>query len=155
MRLGGGSSVLARARVLPGGAGRLVMTPSPWIAIACQERGIEVFMLGGKLSASGGVSVGSFALERAAEFAAAVAVLGACGLAVGFGLSSDDQDESDLKRVLHKAARRTLVLTDGSKIGQRSRHQTLSLNEIDLIITDAHPDETDALVTAGAEIHHA
>jgi len=153
--LDGGSTVLALARALPVEPGRLVMTPSPWIAIACQERGIEVFMLGGKLSASGGVSVGSFALDRAAEFAADVAVMGACGLDVGFGLSSDDQDESDLKRVLHRAARRTLVLRDGSKIGQRSRYQTLSLNEIDLIITDAHPDETDALVTAGAEIHHA
>lgn len=153
--LDGGSTVLALARVLPAVPGRLVMTPSPWVAIACQERGIEVFMLGGKLSASGGVSVGSFALERAAEISADVAVLGACGLDAEFGLSSDDQDEACLKRAMHRAARRTLVVTDGSKIGLRSRHHTLALEEIDVIVTDAGAGQCDALVAAGAEIEHA
>ena len=56
--------------------------------------------------------MGDEAGARIAELAADVAVLGACGLEAGYGLSSDDFEEAKLKRAMADAAARTVVLTD-------------------------------------------
>jgi DeoR/GlpR family transcriptional regulator of sugar metabolism len=153
--LDGGSTTLALACRLPSVPGRLVITPSPWIAVACQENGIEVFMLGGKLSASGGIGVGDITIQKIASVSADVAILGACGLDADFGLSSDEFDEARIKKAMQQSARRTLVLADSSKIGRRARHQTLSAAEIDLVITDATEEQTNPLRLAGVEVTHA
>lgn len=148
----GGSTTLALTTYLPPYPGRLVMTPSPWVAITCQDKGIEVFILGGKLNPQGGIAAGDSALSQMRAVAADIAILGACGIEAGFGLSSDDYAEALMKRAMHDAAGKTIVVTDASKIGQRARHQTLKLSEIDTIITDASPSQTDLLVNAGAQV---
>ncbi len=141
----GGRTVLAVVEALPAQDGRLVMTPSPWIAIACQNKGIAVFLLGGTLRSQGGIATGETALERVVDVAADVAVLGACGLEQEFGLSSDDHDESQMKRAMHQSANRTIVVTEKTKIGRRARHRTLALAEIDTIVSDAAPEAANAL----------
>lgn len=141
----GGRTVLAVVENLPAQEGRLVITPSPWVAIACQNRGIDVFLLGGALRAQGGIATGESALDRVAGVSADIAVLGACGLDRDFGLSSDDHDEAQMKHAMHKAASRTIIVTEGAKIGRRARHRTLPLAEIDAIVSDASIDATDAL----------
>lgn len=150
--LDGGATTLALACKLPAVAGRLVITPSPWIAIACQENGVDVFMLGGKLSASGGVGVGHHALGSVSNMSADIAILGACGLDSIFGLSSDDFDESELKASLHEAAQRTFIMTNEKKIGRKARHRTLSLECIDRIITDADSQKTKPFSNAGTHV---
>ncbi|TRD15570.1 DeoR/GlpR family DNA-binding transcription regulator [Palleronia caenipelagi] len=141
----GGRTVLAVVEHLSAQNGRLVITPSPWVAIACQNRDIDVFMLGGALRAQGGIATGENALDRVAGVSADIAVLGACGLDRDFGLSSDDYDEAQMKRAMHQAAGRTIIVTEGAKLGRRARHRTLPLAEIDVIVSDAPPDAAKAL----------
>lgn len=148
----GGTTTLALVTQLSPSPGRLVMTPSPWIAIACQDKGIEVFILGGTLSPQGGIATGHSALSQMQTVTADIAILGACGIESRFGLSSDDYAEAMMKRAMHDAASKTIVVTDASKIGQRARHQTLALSQIDTIITDAAPSQTDPLVNAGTQV---
>lgn len=132
----GGRTVLGVVESLPAREGRLVITPSPWVAIACQNSGIAVFLLGGKLHPQGGIATGELALDRIAGVSADIAILGACGIDEGFGLSSDDYDEALMKRAMHAAANRTIVVTEGSKVGRRARHHTLAISDIDTIVTD-------------------
>ena len=153
--LDGGATVLALAERLRPAPGRLVITPSPWVAIACQQNGIEVFMIGGNLSTSGGVNTGAIATSGLSELAADIAVLGACGLDPEFGLSSDEFSETGLKVAMHAASARTLVLTDRSKIGRRARHRTLHPDQIDMLVTDADSTETKGFLARGIEVHHA
>ena len=141
----GGRTALCVVENLPMQDGRLVITPSPWVAIACQSRGIAVFLLGGTLRPQGGIATGEIALDRVAGVSADIALLGACGIDEGFGLSSDDHDEAMMKRAMHAAANRTIVVTEGSKIGRRARHHTLALSEIDMIVTDTKDEMTWAL----------
>ncbi|WP_394178387.1 DeoR/GlpR family DNA-binding transcription regulator [Yoonia maritima] len=150
--LDGGSTTLSLIPMLPALPGRLVITPSPWIAIACQEHNIEVFLLGGKLSAQGGIAVGDVALGKVAKIAADIAVLGACGVDAEFGLSADDYDEAQMKQGMHDAAVRTFVVTSSEKIGRRARHHTLPIREIDVLITDADQGATTQLANAGTTI---
>ncbi|SDW79583.1 transcriptional regulator, DeoR family [Ruegeria halocynthiae] len=143
--LDGGSTVLGVVENLPAQDRRMVITPSPWVAIACQNNGIAVFLLGGTLRPQGGIATGENALDRVAGVSADIAVLGACGLDREFGLSSDDHDEAQMKRAMHDAAARTIVVTENTKIGRRARHHTLALAEIDAIVSDAAPDAASTL----------
>lgn len=153
--LDGGVTTLSLIAHLPLLEGRLVITPSPWIAIACEESGVDVFTIGGKLSSRGGIATGDVALGKVQDVAADIAILGACGVDAEFGLSSDDYDEAQMKKAMHAAAQRTFIVSGSAKIGRRARHHTLPLSQIDLVITDAVPSLTDPLVRAGTEILRA
>ena len=133
----GGTTILAVAETLSATEGRLVITPSPWVAVACQGKGIDVFLLGGTLRAQGGIATGAFDAGAQPDVAADIAVLGVCGLDADFGLSSDDHAESQMKRAMSQAAARTIVVTDAAKVGQRACHQTLAPDEIDLVVSNA------------------
>jgi DeoR/GlpR family transcriptional regulator of sugar metabolism len=152
--LDGGTTVLAVTRALAPAPGLLVITASPWTAVAAADRGIEVVTLGGQLSARGGIAIGADVTAALAGTAAEIALLGACGLDAEFGLSSDDVLESAVKRAMAQAARRVLVLTGAAKIGQRARHRTLAPGEIDGIVTDASPAAAMAFRDKGIEVRH-
>lgn len=150
--LDGGTTVLALARALRPAPGLVVMTPSPFVAAATHQSGIETITLPGRISAPGGIAVGAPCEAMLAEVAADVAVLGACGLDAAFGLSSDDLEESVAKRAMARAARLALVLTGGEKLGRRARHRTLAPSELDVLVTDASPETTAPFAAQGLEI---
>lgn len=153
--LDGGATVLALAERLQPKPGLLVMTPSPWVAVACQKNGVDVFMLGGQLSVRGGVNVGDPALLATSGLYADIAVLGACGLDAEFGLSVDDLQEAYLKHAMSRAAKSTLVLASRGKIGCRARHRAVALEEIDSLVTDAEPASVAAFGGSTMEVLHA
>jgi DeoR family fructose operon transcriptional repressor len=148
----GGQTMLRVIEQLPEQQGRLVITPSPWIAIACQEKGISTFLLGGMLRPLGGIATGDTSLTRVADVSADIALLGACGVDAEFGMSSDDHDEAMMKRAMHEAANRTIIVRDHTKIGRRARHHTLALSDIDTIITDVETEFTKSLKAFGTRV---
>lgn len=152
--LDGGSMVLALAQALRPSKGLLVITPSPWVAIACLENEIETLMLGGRMIASGGIAVGLDCEQQLSDIAAEIAILGACGIDPEFGLSSDDLSESGIKRLIARAAAQTVVLADASKIGTRARHRTLQPTSITSIITDAAASDCEAYEMQGIKVIH-
>lgn len=153
--LDGGSTVLGLARALRPSKDLLVITPSPWVAIACLEKEIETLMLGGRLNANGGIAVGIDCEQQLSSIAAEVAILGACAIDPEFGLSSDDLHESGIKRLMARAASQTVVLADDAKIGVRARHRTLPTAEITSIITDAGANDCEAFRVQGIDVIHA
>ncbi len=153
--LDGGTTVLALAHLIEPSRDRVVVTPSPWIAVACATNGVEVVMLGGRLTLRGGINAGPDTEAQLAGVSADVAVLGACGLDPEFGLSSDDLIEVGVKRAMAGAARRTLVLADRGKLGRRARHRTLEPGGIGRLVTDAGADAAAPLAACGIEVIHA
>ena len=77
--------------------------------------------------------------------------LGANGISPARGLTTPDPAEAAVKRLMIGCARRGIVLSDHSKIGQVSTHKYGDLAEVDLLITDTGITGTDekALRTAG------
>lgn len=153
--LDGGSTVLALAERLTPVPGRLVITPSPWVAVACQQNGVEVFMIGGVLSPSGGINTGEDALLRLAGTRADVAVLGACGLDPDFGLSADEPAEARLKQAMADMAGQCVILADQGKMGLNSRFRALPPERIDLVITDRAGPQDAGFTRSGVEVAYA
>jgi DeoR family fructose operon transcriptional repressor len=62
---------------------------------------------------------------------------------VGDGLRTPDESEATVKRLMLKAARRRVLLTDHSKFGRSSLFKYGDLTEIDLLITDTGMPDAD------------
>ncbi|WP_375261837.1 DeoR/GlpR family DNA-binding transcription regulator [Palleronia sp.] len=155
LMLDGGTTVLRLARVLPPLPRGLIVTPSPAVAITTMGAGTPTYLVGGRLSPFGGIAVGRTAEQAVEAVAADLALLGACGLDAGFGLSADDADEAAVKAAMIGASARTVVLTGAAKIGRRARHRVVACEALDLLVTDASAGQTAAIEESGLEVRHA
>ncbi|WP_068118176.1 DeoR/GlpR family DNA-binding transcription regulator [Tropicimonas marinistellae] len=155
LMLDGGTTVAKLAATLPPLPRSLVVTPAPVVATATLAAGIETLLIGGRLSAFGGIAVGQGTCEAISNVSVDVCFLGACGLDAAFGLSADDLDEAAVRRAMHGASRKTAVLTGEPKLGRRARHRVLPCDALDVLVTDAGGAKTAPLAETGLEIRHA
>ncbi|SFH39548.1 transcriptional regulator, DeoR family [Palleronia marisminoris] len=155
LMLDGGTTVLRLARALPALPRGLVVTPAPAVAMATLAAGTPTHLIGGRLSPFGGVAVGRSAEQAVGAVAADLALMGACGIEAGFGLSADDADEAALKAAMVAASAMSAVLTGAAKVGRRARHRVAECAALDLLVTDATPEQTAEMEETGLEIRHA
>ncbi|SFD06633.1 DeoR/GlpR family DNA-binding transcription regulator [Tropicimonas isoalkanivorans] len=153
--LDGGTTIARLAAKLPPLPHALIITPAPAVAVATLAAGIETVLIGGQMSALGGMAVGQRACEAVSATAADLCLLGACGLEPTFGLSADRLDEAAVKAAMGAASSRTAVLTDRSKLGRRARHRVVPCAKLDVLVTDASSEETAAFHEVGLEIRCA
>ena len=64
--------------------------------------------------------------------------LGANGLDTDYDLTSPDYTDAETKRVLIRQARRTVVATDSTKLGQSYFERIARLEELTRVVTDNH-----------------
>ena len=155
--LDGGTALHAVASRLDTSYQGLIITPAPAIALAAQDRGVAVYLIGGTLSASGGIATGSAAESAAKQCSADLCVLGACGLHPSFGLGADDLGEAGIKRAMALASNAVIIVTDSAKLTRRARHRVLEIDEIDQVVTDSHANAESiaAIREASVLVHHA
>ncbi|MBV7409826.1 DeoR/GlpR family DNA-binding transcription regulator [Maritimibacter sp. DP1N21-5] len=151
----GGTSVLALARALPPLPGALVVTPAPAVALACLTTGIDVHLIGGRLSGAGAISVGHRTVADISDVSADIAFLGVCALDTTFGLGADDADEADVKRALVAVSHRRVMIAGPDKLGRRARHRVAPCDAVHTLVTTATADVTDPFAVAGMEVIHA
>jgi DeoR/GlpR family transcriptional regulator of sugar metabolism len=150
----GGTTMLALAQAMVSGPRLLVVTPSPAVALCCLDKGIATQLVGGRLSAAGGIAVGAAAERAIAATAVDLCFLGVCGLDAAFGLSADDPDEAGVKAAMAAVAARTVAVAGADKIGRRARHRAIATEALDSLFTDAPAAATDAIAAAGVRVHH-
>jgi DeoR family fructose operon transcriptional repressor len=97
---------------------------------------VTVFTLGGRVRNVTLAEVDSWAARTLGEINVDVAFLGANGISLDRGLTTPDPAEAAVKRLMLGCARRRILLSDHSKIGQVSTHRYGDLTDIDLLITD-------------------
>ncbi|OIH98002.1 DeoR family transcriptional regulator [Curtobacterium sp. MCBA15_001] len=85
--------------------------------------------------------------------AADVVFLGGTGLDVEHGLTNVNLPETQAKRMLAAAARRTVVVVDGSKAGRAHVGVVRGLADIDVVVTaEAPPELVEQVRAAGVEV---
>lgn len=152
--LDAGTSTLALAAALPTDQELVVVTNSPAIASALQDKTATVYLLGGQLRGRTGAAVGVWAQQALADVRVDVAFMGANGFTVGWGFSTPDQAEADTKQAMVRAAKRVVVLADSSKAGRTHFHRFATIDDVDLLITDTALDAETAeeLEQTGLEV---
>lgn len=150
----GGTAALELAQMLPRQFTGLIITPSPLIAAMTMEKGIETYLIGGKISPSGGISTGTGTVDALRNCHADLCILGTCGLDPEFGLSALNLDESAVKKAMANNSERVVVLASEDKLNRRSRHRVIETEKIAILITNANSQITIKFQHTDLHIHH-
>jgi DeoR family fructose operon transcriptional repressor len=153
--LDAGTTTGRLAEILPTERELTVVTNSVPIVMTLTGRpNLTVLLLGGRVRRTTLAAVDSWALTALADTYVDVAFVGTNGVSVDRGLTTPDPAEAAVKRAMIAASRRTVVLTDHSKIGTDRLARFGDLDDIDVLITDsgADPLVADELAAAGPRV---
>jgi len=156
--LDSGSTTQAIAELLPPDVDLTVLTNSfTAAAVLASHPGVRLYLIGGRVRGRTGAAVGDWATAALEGVYVDVAFLGTNGLSLTHGLTTPDQAEAAVKHAMAVAARRAVVVTDSTKVGQTHLHRFAALADLDLVITDAGLDEETAaeIEQAGPEVYRA
>lgn len=132
-----------------------VVTHSVVLAAALTAAGYaDLTILGGRVRAVTGAAVGAATVSSIENLRPDVAFIGANGLSAGFGASTPDPEEGEVKRAIVRSARRVILLADRTKFDVESLRRFAALDEIDVLVTDEAPSGAlaDALAAADVEV---
>jgi|SRR2546429_1857179 len=139
--LGPGTTTLALARMLVDFPELTVVTNSLLVAQALMPAGhVEVILTGGSLRRAIHALVGPATEESARALRVSRAFISGNGLTAERGLSTPSPLVAAADRALSAASQRTVVLADHTKIGQETMCQTVPIDRIATVVTDAAAD---------------
>lgn len=151
----GGTSTLAMVQQLPARLRATVATHSPVIAAALIEHpGVDVLMLGGRLFKHSGVAVGAGVAQAIQALRADCYFLGVTGVDAGFGLSTGDAEEAQVKALLMANSAETVLMASSDKLGKVSPYRVAPLAALSTLLVTAQADaaQLERLRTPGLEI---
>ena len=136
-----GTTTRRFAEMLPRDRELLVVVNSPDIALLLGGRAeLTVMMLGGRVRARTMAIVDGWALEALTKIHVDVALMGTNGISVECGLTTPDPAEALVKQRMIAAARRVVLLSDHTKIGNNYFSAFAALDEVDTFVTDSGAD---------------
>ncbi len=150
-----GTTTARLATAMAGTQAHTVVTNSVAIAsqLALSQSG-PVHLLGGRVRGITQATVGGDTVDALTRLRCDVAFIGTNGVTSDHGLSTPDPDEAAVKRAMVRAARKVVVLADSSKIGVGMLVSFASLQEVDVVVTDAGIAAADRsqLIASGVEV---
>ncbi len=150
-----GSTTQSMARVIPEDLNLTVMTSSLLVASELSSKQKVRTVVSGGVVRSGELSlVGSRAVEAYHDLNCDTAFIGVAGVSASKGLTEYNLDDSAVKRAAMAASRRIVVLADATKLGTVALVTVAPVIKIDILITDATPDnpEVQLIANMGIEI---
>jgi DeoR family fructose operon transcriptional repressor len=153
-----GSTTVRLAEMLPADRELIVVTHALPVATALAALpNVTLHLIGGTVRRRTLAAVGTWAEQALADVRVDVAFLGTNGLTVEDGLSTPDLAEAAIKRALVRAAARTVVLADHSKIGRTELAVVAPLASVDAVVTDSGvaPELAEEIETAGPRVVRA
>ncbi|MBM3861237.1 MAG: DeoR/GlpR transcriptional regulator [Verrucomicrobia bacterium] len=139
--LDGGSTVLELARLLRERTNVTVVTNSLRAAHELAGRGPRLILIGGELRRLSQTVVGPLTRQTLEGLHLDKAFMGTIGMSVQEGMTTTDPGEAYTKDLVMKQARQVILLADSSKAGKVSFARAGSLDEVDVLITDAKVDK--------------
>ncbi|GAB3742579.1 DeoR family transcriptional regulator of aga operon [Microlunatus parietis] len=166
--LNGGTTTVEVARALPRAArlreaapgsmephGITVVTNALNIATELTVRPfIKIVVCGGVARPQSYELVGAIAGETLSQLTPDLCFLGVVGLDPEAGLTTNDESEAAINRVMMQQAKRTIVVADAAKLGRVDFCRICRVDEVDAVLTDADadPEIVAALRAAGPEV---
>lgn len=111
----------------------------------------DVVLTGGSRTPSDAL-VGPLAVAALETLHVDLLFLGAHGLDVEAGLTTPNMLEAETNRALARSARRTVVVADSSKWGTLGMARFLTLDEVDVLVTDENLSTDAAVALADADV---
>ncbi len=153
-----GSTTLCVARKLVGKKSLLILTNTATIGeILVGINDNKVILTGGELVQRTNAAIGPAAEMSLKQYRTDKAIIGISGLLMEEGFFAAIPEEAEIKRLMSKNAKETIVVTDSSKIGTRALCFVCDFSCIHKLITDKNIPRPalDQLVKAGVEVFTA
>lgn len=143
--LNGGTTTVEVARAIPGATqlrgGVTVVTNAINIATELTVRPfIKIVVCGGVARPHSYELVGEMASETLGQLTPDICFLGTVGLHHEAGITTNDEAESAVNRMMVKQAKRTIVVADGTKLGHIGFSRICHVREVSGLLTDASAD---------------
>lgn len=156
LAVSGGTTTQEVVRALHYRSSLTVITNALTIAAECAANPrLDVIVTGGRIRSSSLEAVGPLAEATFRSMNIGTAVLGTDGISAEGGVTTHDDTEAHTNNAMVHAARRVVVVADGSKIGEVTLAKMADLSQIDDLVTDAtaDPQALDLISGAGVRIH--
>jgi len=138
-----GTTVYFLASILPRFKNLRVITNSlPVVSELMPHPHIKVYLIGGELDTSLKALYGPMTDNLLSKYKADKAFIGAAGVSLSQGLSSNHEKEASVTLKMAEAADKVYLLCDSSKIEKTSYFNYSSLELVDQLITDKEIDPT-------------
>jgi DeoR/GlpR family transcriptional regulator of sugar metabolism len=154
LMVNGGSTTLAFASELGGRRDVTIVTNNLLVPSVVPLNAVrDLYVLGGQYRSESQVTIGAVGFANVPSISADTAVIGVGGITVD-GLSTTLLVEAEMMRAMIGSASRTIVVADASKFGHSAFARIVSLDNVEVLVTDESPPEdlSQALAESRVEI---
>ena len=138
----GGTSILEFAKSLDPNLNATFFTCSLNAAIEfAHHPGIEVVMIGDKVSKDSMLTTGASAVQTIESVHADLCIMGINSIDTQFGLSENDWEVVQIKKAMIKASKKTICIGISEKLNSQQKIKVANLDEIDILITELDPED--------------
>jgi DeoR/GlpR family transcriptional regulator of sugar metabolism len=139
----GGSTICAVASHLPANARfRIVTNNMALVPIISNYKHIELIILGGFYDRETAVNTGGQTSSEASKYNADLYLMGTCALHPDLGISAVFQADGEIKQIMLKNASKTYALGNHTNLNCREFYKVCALKDINGLITDLSPDDS-------------
>lgn len=139
--VGGGTTMIEMARVIPRDLQCTFFTISPLVALELADKdNLEVILLGGKLSRDTNIVSGAQVVNDLSEIKVDLCLLGTNSLSVDEGVTDSDWEVVQIKRAMIKCAKKVGVLSIAEKLNSNQKLRVVPLREVNYLVTDLDPE---------------
>jgi DeoR/GlpR family transcriptional regulator of sugar metabolism len=136
--LDAGSTNVAIAAALPENADLTVVTNSADACSRLMDRaGLNVILIGGRMSARGPGTVGATALLQVQQIRADLCFLGACAIDPTEGVAAFDAEDAELKRAMIKASGQVAIAMTSEKLITAAPYFVAPASDIEHLIVES------------------
>ncbi|MVZ61795.1 DeoR/GlpR family DNA-binding transcription regulator [Sphingobacterium humi] len=138
--VGGGTSMIELARLMPKDIQCTFFTISPLVALELAEKeNLEVILLGGHLSRNTNIVSGSQVINALSEIRVDLCLLGTNSLSVEEGITDSDWEVVQIKKAMIKCSKKLGVLSIVEKLNSNQKMRVAPLRDINYLVTDLDP----------------
>lgn len=132
-----GSTNLEIARSIPDTLASTVVTNSPAIALELMKKPLcEVIMIGGKVNAQIGASVGNSSTHQVRQIHFDQCFIGGCALDPQIGVTIFDYEEAEFKRALIEQSNQVIMGITSDKLPGAARYVIADCQQISILVLD-------------------
>lgn len=139
---GGGTTIIELAKSLPDNLHATFISGS--IAVLMEyikHPTIDVIAIGDRISKNAKIAIGPDAIAKIKSIKSDICFLGINAIDIEFGVSDNDWDVVQMKKVMIESARKTVCLTISEKLNTLQPIQVCQLREVDMLITELSADD--------------
>jgi DeoR/GlpR family transcriptional regulator of sugar metabolism len=139
--IGGGTTTLELARILPPDLQLTIYTPSLLIALQLAEHpGAETIIIGGRISKNTKISTGGEVVNTLRGIRPDLCLMGTNSLDPHMGLTDSDWEVTDVKKTMVQVSEKVAVLTISDKLDSTQKIQVAPIHAVDYLVTELTPD---------------